>query len=138
MFVPVDRRTLRRRSVPYFIRTMAERHPELRRPVTYAEFCAIAAREGIPVRVVPLSRPARLIRYGSSVAIQLSDRLPREERAIRGMHELCHFWRDDPGQPCYYDDDEAAAPLEQFADVFAWAVTSPARVFIRGIREEDF
>jgi hypothetical protein len=116
---------------------MVERHPELRRQVTYAEFTTIAAREGIPIRVGRLSRPARLIRYGHYVEIQLSEDLDHKERTVRGMHELCHFWRDDPGQPCYYADEEVNEPLERFADTFAWFVTSTARPFVRGLREED-
>lgn len=129
---------LRRRSVPAFIRVMSERHRELRRPVVYGDFLAIAARECVPVRIVPLPRPARLIRCGQSACIQLSSRITRAERTVRGMHELCHFWRDDPGESCYYADEHDMRPLEDFADIFAWAVTSPARVFVRGLREEDF
>lgn len=134
----LDRQTLRRRSVPHFVRMMAERHPELRHQVTYAEFAAIAAREQIAVRVVPsLPAPARLVRVRDAAFIQLSDSTSRAERAILGMHELCHYWRDDPGQPCYYADEADLSPLEEFADIFAWCVTSPARVFVRGLREED-
>lgn len=133
----LDRQQLRRRSVPAFIRVMAERHPELRRQVGYGEFMAIAAREGIAVRVLPLSHPARLLRIGDKVFIQLSEHASRKERTVLGMHELCHFWRDDPGQPCYYSDEHDLRPLEEFADVFAWCVTSPARVHVRGLREED-
>jgi len=136
--IALDRTRLRRRSVPHFIRAMAEKHPELRRQVTYAEFTTIAQREGIPIRIGNLSRPARLIRYGNHVEIQLSDRLSHKERTVRGMHELCHYWRDDPGQSCYYADDEVSLPLEEFADIFAWAVTSTARPFVHGLREEDF
>lgn len=133
----MSREALRRRSVPGFIKTMAERHPELRVPVGYAEFLAIANREGVAVRVLPLPWPARLIRAGSAVFIQLADRTTHKERTVLGMHELCHFWRDDPGQPCFYADEEDLRPLEEFADIFAWAVTSPARIFVRGLREED-
>ena len=134
----LDRVSLRRRSVPSFIKVMAERHPELRTQVTYVDFLAIAEREGISVRVVPLSRPARLVRCENAVFIQLADRTTHKERAVLGMHELCHFWRDDPGQPCFYADEEDLRPLEEFADIFAWFVTSTARPFVRGLREEDF
>jgi hypothetical protein len=131
------RSSLRRRSVPAFIKLMAERHPELRRQVTYTDFLAIASREGIAVRVVALSHRARLIRCGSSVFIQLSKRTNHKERTVLGMHELCHYWRDDPGQPCYYADEQDMRPLEEFADIFAWAVTSTARIYVPGLREED-
>ncbi len=138
MLPPLDRQTLRRRSVPHFIRSTAEHHPQLRRPVTYAEFSMIAVREGIIIRVVPsLSHAARLIRVGAATFIQFRRDTSRQERAVLGMHELCHFWRDDPGQACYFADEDDMRPLEEFADVFAWFVTSPARVHVRGLREED-
>lgn len=138
MLNSLDRQTLRRRSVPHFVRTMAERHPELWQQITYAEFAVIAAREGIAVRVTPaLSRPARLVRAGAAAFIQFRSDTGPGERAVLGMHELCHYWRDDPGQPCYYADGADLSPIEEFADIFAWCVTSPARVFVRGLREED-
>jgi hypothetical protein len=56
-----------------------------------------------------------------------------------GVHELCHYWRDDPGVMSYYSDDVGpSSAREEFADLFAWLVTSPARVHIKGVREEDF
>lgn len=117
---------------------MAQRHPELRRPVVWEGFTAIAQREGIRVRVVPLARPARLLRIGHRVFIQINESLTRYQRTLYGMHELCHFWRDDPGEPCYYaEEDGVPSAAEEFADIFAWAVTTEARQFIRGIREED-
>lgn len=134
----LDRKTLRRRSVPHFIRTMAVRHPELRCPVDYAAFTAIASREGVSVRVVPtLPTPARLVRVGGRALIQFRRDTSRQERTVLGMHELCHFWRDDPGESCFYADEEDERPREEFADIFAWFVTSPARVHVRGLREED-
>ena len=54
------------------------------------------------------------------------------------MHELCHFWRDDPGVPSYHSDGETGGARDEFADIFAWLVTSPARVHMKGVREEDF
>ena len=79
------------------------------------------------IQVVPLSDEARLLRYGRHVAIQLSSRLNEKARTIFAMHELCHFWRDDPGEPCYYADSYSTSPSEEFADVFAWYVTSTDR-----------
>jgi hypothetical protein len=135
----LDRKALRRRSVAVFIRTLAQRHPEMREPVTYQHFLKIAEREGVSVRVVPLSRPARLIRAGRFPCIQLDRSLSRDERAIYGMHELCHYWRDDSGEPCYHAEDDAMIDAqESFADVFAWVVTSPAGRLLPGLRDEDF
>ncbi len=43
------------------------------------------------------------------------------------MHELCHFWRDDPGHSCYYvNDDHIPSDSELFADLFALVVTCRA------------
>lgn len=135
----LDRAASRRRSVPVFVRNMTERHPELGRQVTYQDFLAIAERERIVVRVVPLSRAARLLRIGRWACIQLNKTLSLDERAIYGMHELCHFWRDDPGEACYNAEDNALVDAqEDFADVFAWVVTSTARDFILGVKDEDF
>lgn len=134
-----DRATLRRNSVPAFIRKMAERHPEMREPVTYEGFQAIAAREHITVMHVRLSRPARLLRLGGDAFIQIHRSLSVVERTKYGMHELSHFWRDDPGFACYnVEDDAFKSPAEEFADIFAWVATSPARIFLPGLRNEDF
>lgn len=135
----MDRRALRRRSVPAFIRQLAERHPELREPVTYESFLAIAEREEVSVRVLPLSRPARLIRIGRHACIQLNKNLSRAERAVPAFHEMCHFWRDDPREPYYnVEEDVMESREEEFADIFAWVVTSPARIYLPGLRDEDF
>lgn len=136
----VSWRWFRRQSVPSFIRTLVPRHPELVRVVLWDDFVRIAERERISVRVVamPEGQKGRLLRIGQHVFIQLNRLLSRDERTAWGMHELCHFWRDDPGVPCYYGDEYSQQPREEFADIFAWAVTSPARVYVRGIRPEDF
>ena len=137
-FVP-DWRELRRHDVVPFVHQMARRHPELARPVVWIDFVRMAKRDRIEVQVVALSRPARLLRYGRYVCIQLQPTLSRSERTVYGMHELCHAWRDDPGRAFYNANVEAArTPSEDFADLFAWVVTSPARVFQQGLREEDF
>lgn len=99
----------------------------------------MARREKITVMIGILSRPGRLIRMGEHVFIQLDKRGNREQRAAAGMHELAHYWRDDPGDVCYHVEDDAFAnPAEEFADIFAWVVTSPARIFLKGVRDEDF
>lgn len=86
----------------------------------------MAVREGVRVQLLPLSRPARLLRLGQHVSIQINRALDMTARARFGMHELCHFWRDDIGQPCYHAEDEwVASELEDFAETFAWVVTSP-------------
>jgi hypothetical protein len=47
--------------------------------------------------------------------------------------------RDDLGRSFYHAEDEAVrSPSEDFADLFAWVVTSPARVYQPGLREQDF
>lgn len=121
----------RKWSVPRFVRKMTERHPELARQVLWPGFLAIAQREGVFVRVERLSTAARLLRFGSDVYIQLNRSLEPNARTVFGMHELCHFWRDDPGEPCYYADDYSQHPREEFADIFAWYVTTPDRPVLR-------
>jgi hypothetical protein len=118
-------------GVMEFALAMADHHPELKDVVTWSGFVAMATREGISIRVIELSRPARLLRLGNRVGIQLSRDLDRTRQTREGMHEMCHFWRDDPGGACLYSDDETLAqPREDFAETFAWYVTSPARVFL--------
>lgn len=131
---------VRRHGVTAFIRTMGERHPELKRLVLWDDMLRMANREGIFVRTValPSAVKARLVRCGERAFIQINANLRREEQTIHGMHELVHFWRDDPGVACYYSDEISQATNEDFADIVAWAVTSPARVHVPGLREEDF
>lgn len=115
----------RQAAVIAFVRQKSERHPELRRPVAWADVVRIAKRDGVLLRVCRLSRPARLIRYDRHICIQVNEALARPARALYALHELCHVWRDDPGQGCYHADDEAqSSPSEEFADTFAWMVTS--------------
>lgn len=114
-----------------FARAMSLRHPELHTVVTWPGFSAMAARDRVSVRVLELSRPARLLRLGNHVGIQLNRELDRTRQTREGMHELCHFWRDDLGESCLYSDEETLKqPREDFAETFAWYVTSPARVFM--------
>lgn len=122
----------RRWSVPALVREKVKRHPELARPVTHYEAYTIAAREGIAIALVALPSRirGRLIRVGERVWIQIGRHVPRNERHLVVMHELVHFWRDDPGVMCAYADHETVNQMEEFCEVFAWAVTSPARCFV--------
>jgi hypothetical protein len=118
-------------SVVDYARSLYAKHPELAQPVRWQHFLRMAERSNIAVRIVPLSRPARLIRYGQSLCIQLRRDLNHHLRTMYGMHELVHAWRDELGIACIYADDETVAtdPKEDFADLFAWFVTSEARIF---------
>jgi hypothetical protein len=106
---------------------MTRRHPELERQILWPDVVRICERERIFLRVERLAVNARLLRYGQDVYIQINRLLDQKARTIFAMHELCHFWRDDPGEMCYYADDHSTHPREEFADVFAWFVTSPHR-----------
>jgi Zn-dependent peptidase ImmA (M78 family) len=137
----VDRPALRRSSPAALVRKMAERHPELRAIVGMPQLLAITDREGILVRFVDYSRSqhARLVRVYDQTFILINRQLSQAEQVMGGVHELCHYWRDDPGVMSYYSDDVGpSSAREEFADLFAWLVTSPARVHIKGVREEDF
>jgi hypothetical protein len=135
-----SRAQLRRRTVQGFVREMADRHPELQRVVDFQDMMAIANREGIHVRLdqLPEFQHGRLVRLWNQPFVLLNRRITRAEQTMAGMHELCHFWRDDPGVSSYYSDGETGGKADEFADIFAWLVTSPARVHIKGVREEDF
>ena len=114
-----------------FTSSMAEKHPELKDPVTWAGFIAIAQRCRISVRVVEMSHPARLLSIGDCVGIQIKRGIPRTLQTRYGMHELWHYWVDDIHEACIYADDETVRhPREDPADLFAWYVTSPARIFL--------
>jgi hypothetical protein len=65
------------------------------------------------------------------LCIRINHELNSHLRTRYGMHELCHVWRDELGMPCIYADDETVTkdPKEDFADLFAWYVTSEARVY---------
>jgi hypothetical protein len=54
------------------------------------------------------------------------------------MHEMWHFWKDEIREACVYADDETVRhPREDSADLFAWYVTSPARIFLEPRRTLD-
>jgi hypothetical protein len=121
-----------------FTRRMAIVHPELERPVTWGAFCSIAQRCRISIRIVSMSHPARLVRLGNSVGIQIKRGLDRTLQTRYGMHEMWHFWNDDIRESCIYADEETVRhPREDAADLFAWYVTSPARVFLEPRRTLD-
>lgn len=118
-------------SVIEFARSLYAKHPELESPVRWQHFMDMAERSRVHTRILPLSRPARLIRYGHALCIQIHCDLNHHLRTRYGMHELCHVWRDEIGMPCIYADDETVRgnSNEDFADLFAWYVTSEARVY---------
>lgn len=120
-----------------FTARMSEVHPELSRPVTWPAFSAIAQRCKVAVRVLNMSHPARLVRLGTNVGIQIKRGMPRTLQTRYGMHELWHFWNDDIRESCIYADEETVRhPREDAADLFAWYVTSPARVFLEPRRSD--
>lgn len=106
---------------------MQQRHPELGSLVTWRAFNAMARREGVSVCLTKLSRPARLIRLGQYVEIQINRRMLATARTRFGMHELCHYWRDDTGECATYyaDNDWLPSESEDFAELFAWLCTHP-------------
>ena len=105
--------------------------------MTLVEACAMAERERVRIAVTELPEcvRGRLIRVFDEVWIRIGRHVPESERHIVIMHELAHFWRDDPGVMCAYCDDQVVNEAEEFADIFAWAVTSPARGFVLRERE---
>lgn len=119
------------RSIPEFTRVMTRRHPELAEPVGRSEMERMAARDGFAIRMatLPAQQKARAIRLWDRVYIQINRSLAPGEQLLSGMHELCHLWRDDPGIAAYYSDDVTGGEACEFADIFAWYVTSPARPF---------
>lgn len=122
---------LKRYNLARFVRVMSERHPELRAQVTYDGFLAIAERERVIVQTaaLPDRQRARTFAVGQHQFIQLNRSMAPGEMATQGMHELCHIWRDKPIDGAYYSDELTAGPSCDFADLFAWRVTSPARMF---------
>ena len=114
-----------------FTAKMAAVHPELAKPVTWTDFTSIAKRCKIMVRIVEMSHPARLLRLGNNVGIQIKRGMDRTLQTRYGMHELWHFWNDDIRESCIYADEATVRhPREDAADLFAWYVTSPARIFL--------
>jgi hypothetical protein len=71
-----------------FTARMSALHPELAKPVTWTGFCAIAQRSKIAVRIVEMSHPARLVRLGNNVGIQIKRGLDRTLQTRYGMHEM--------------------------------------------------
>lgn len=130
---------IRRHSVPAFVRHMAAtRAPEFAKRVLWVDVLTMAQREGIQVRVVKLPnwQRARLVRLGQHVFIQVNRAMSRAEQTVHAVHELVHFWRDDPGLACYYSDG-GRGDNEEFADIVAWLVTSPAREFVDQLPERE-
>lgn len=130
---------MKKKGVVEFAMSLYDTHPELKRPVGWDQFKAMAKRSGVTVRLTSLSRPARLLRFGDDLCIRISKDLSLHQRTYYGMHELCHVWRDEAGGPCIYADDATVVdhPAENFADFFAWFTTSTARIFLEP-RTEDW
>lgn len=113
-----------------FVEAHATRHPELRRRVQWQDVRAMAAREGVSLHLVPMSRPGRLISFGDHWEIQMSDELDAGARAFVGVHELVHYWRDRETGPTFYSTEAwEPEPCEDFANLVAWYCTSTAREF---------
>ncbi|HWL41010.1 MAG TPA: hypothetical protein VNO75_12315 [Gemmatimonadaceae bacterium] len=124
-------------SVVGFARSLYATHPELEKPVRWRHFLRMADRSRVAIRVVALSRPARLIRYDDALCIRINHALSYHLRTLYGVHELCHVWRDEPGSACIYADEETVTkdPNEDFADLFAWYVTSEAGFYQRPLAD---
>ncbi len=117
-------------EVEAFVASLADRHPELRRRVHWGAVRTMARREGIALRTVSLSHPARLVGLGGRWEIQMAEDLDPNARAFYGVHELVHFWRDREVESTFYSSDEwRRDPKEDFANVVAWYLTSTAHEF---------
>jgi hypothetical protein len=116
------------REIEEFVAHHAVRHPELLRQVHWPQVRAIAQREGVRIRRLPLSRPGRLVRYGRTWEIQLNEDLTETQLAVVGSHELVHFWRDRDEEPAIYaGEDWEPDSKEDFANLVAWYLTTPHR-----------
>lgn len=138
-FILRPRAALRRANVPAFIRHMSERHPELLGVVSFADAVTMAKRDGVTVRAVTMAdaQDGRLVRIWGGAYVLVNRAKTRVEQTMAAMHELCHFWRDDPGVSSYYSDGETGGASDEFADIFAWTVTSPERFNVVGLRPQD-
>ncbi len=117
-------------EIEAFVRRQSERHPELRRQVHWSDVRAIAAREGVQLRVRAMSRPGRLVGIGGAWEIQFDERLSEGERAFTGMHELVHYWCDRGDGSTFYSSKEwEPEPREDFANFVAWYCTSAAHPY---------
>lgn len=116
----------RRRSVPAFVARMSERHPELLQQVTLGGMLRMAARDNVAVAFVRLPRQqkARTLMLGGVPHIRINRSQSRYECTTSGLHELCHIWRDGLRSSPYYSDELTGGASCEFADIFAWYVTS--------------
>jgi hypothetical protein len=113
-----------------FVWHMSAKHPELRRQVRWHDVRTMAAREGVGIRVRPMSRPGRLLGADGKWEIQIDERLSEGARAFAGMHELVHFWRDRAEGSVFYSSMEwEPEPTEDFANFVAWYCTSAAHPY---------
>lgn len=135
----VDGVDLAKLGLADFVAVLSTRHEELKRPVALPDMHRMAERERIVIQYLELPRPARLLRVGEAPYIQINRKEPARLWATYGMHELCHFWRDDPGEPCYHVGASwVASPSEDFAETFSWHVTQNPRITLaRGFLDGD-
>lgn len=117
-------------EIEQFVTLKGARHPELRRRVQWSGVRAIAAREGVHIRVMEMSRPGRLVSFGDRWEMQISEDLSDGARAFTGVHELVHYWRDrEDGATFYASMEWEPEPREDFANMVAWYLTSSAHEF---------
>lgn len=87
-------------------------HRELRRPLDWAGFRAICAREDVLVELAPMDREAMLAGYGGVWMIVINANEHPRRHTYRGAHELGHLWAHvDQGplgrfEACYHMDVE--------------------------------
>lgn len=82
-------------NVSTILSVVAERraeHPELAHPLGWHGLQRILAREGIQVRMAPLSQPAMLVQYCGEWTIVLNVDLPTRRHMWAIVHELGHLW----------------------------------------------
>lgn len=102
-------------------------HSELVRPLTWTTLRRICAREDVDLVVVPIPKPARLLRFDGLWTIGVSSRHPARRHTYFAAHELGHLWlhvddADGRHVRCYnFDDYTSDDPREEEAEtVAAW------------------
>lgn len=80
-------------DVERFVSARSSAHPELRPRVTLAAVHRIARREGIQVRTVPLSEPARLLHFRGEWEIQIAEGLDTKSRTFHLIELIATYWR---------------------------------------------
>jgi hypothetical protein len=140
--VPIVALVSRRRSVVALARRLAVRFPQFDRSIGWRDVEEICQREHIAIRVrsLPPGEKGWLVRVDSYVTIRLSRLLTKQEKLWTAVHELCHYFSDDPGEMCRYAaDSHEQSDTEEFCERFAWYCVDPgAREFLQRWREEAF